>query len=141
MGKLVSFFIAGPTAPARLQLLLIAAAAVAIACMSLLIWGLYWRGEYREAKAAVTALAAQGQVLADKVETCSAAATETKRVGDAAIAAMGGLVAEAKKVHKDRTTTAQSLEEIARRTRTAGEGCDWAWQQIEQQKRKARAAP
>ena len=145
MGKIVSFFLAGPTAPARLQAMLIAAGAIAIACLSLLIWGLYWRGEYREAKAAVVVLKAQGDVLADKLGTCSAAADQAKRVGDAAIAAMGGLVKQAQDANKDRGKVAANLEELARQARKPGEGCDWAWDKIEQtrehNKRKARAAP
>lgn len=141
MGPIVSFFLAGPTAPARLQAMLIAAVAVVATCMALLVWGLYWRGEYREAKVAVTALKAQGDVLADKLGTCTASVDQGKRVGDAAIAAMGGLVKQAQDANKDRGKTAATLEELARQGRKAGEGCDWAWEQIEQQKRKARAAP
>lgn len=139
MGSIVSFFLTGPLAPARLQAMLIAAAAVAIACLSLLVWGLYWRGEYREAKATIVVLKAQGDVLADKLATCNAGADNAKRVGDAAIAAMGGLVKQAQDANKDRAKVAGTLEELARQGRKAGEGCDWAWGEIEQQKRKAGA--
>jgi len=138
MGALVSFFAGGP---ARIQAMLIAALAMALTCAALLVYGLWWRGEAKGMKAELTAAVAQGTVLADALGNCNAATDHTKRVGDAAIAAMGGLVAEAKKAHQDRGKTAATLEEIARQTRKAGEGCDWAWEQIEQQKRKARATP
>ena len=112
--------------PLQIKAALVAAAVMAIAILTLLVWGLYWRGEYREAKAALTVYAGQAAINKEAAERCSAGAEEAKRVGEAA---------------KDRTNTAQTLEELARQKRQSGEGCDWAWGEIEQQKRKARAAP
>ena len=127
--------------PLQIKAALVAAAVMAIAILTLLVWGLYWRGEYREAKAALTVYAGQAAINKEAAERCSAGAEEAKRVGEAAIAAMGPMVAAARAAAKDRTNTAQTLEELARQKRQSGEGCDWAWGEIEQQKRKARAAP
>lgn len=138
MGKLVAFFAGGP---ARIQMLLIGAMAIALVCAALLIYGLYWRGEAKEAKAELGIAIAQGTVLADKLGTCNAGVDQARRVGEAAIAAMTALVADAKKANAGRKITAETLDEIARQARKAGEGCDWAWDQIEQQKRKARVVP
>jgi hypothetical protein len=120
---------------------LAAAAALAIAMAALLIWGLYWRGEYREAKAALTVYAAQAAVNKEAVDRCNAGATEAARVGNAAIASMGPLLEAARRARADLDRGAKALDELARRPRAAGENCDWAWDQVEQQHRKARAAP
>ena len=141
MRGLVSFFLAGPAAPARLQVLLLGALGVALACLGLLIWGLYWRGEYRDAKAALQVAQAQNDVLAASLTRCDAAAAHTKAVGDAAVRAMGKLVQQAEEAQKGRTASADAIEDLARLARKAGEGCSWAWQQIEQQHRKARGTP
>jgi hypothetical protein len=141
MGKLISFFIAGPTAPARMYALLIAAAAVVIACMSLLIWGMYWRGEYRQALANIKVLEAQVQVSSAALASCNAGVDQAKRVGDAAIASMAPMVEAARRLHAGSTAAAASLEDLARQARGAGEDCGWAWRRIQEEHKKARAAP
>lgn len=127
--------------PVQVKAMVIGLGAMAIVCLSLLVFGLYWRGEYREVKAELGVAIAQGAVLADKIGTCSAATDETKRVGDAAIAEMRVLAKQARDAGKGNQASAAALEELARQARKTGEGCDWAWKQIEEQKRKARATP
>lgn len=145
MSKIISFFLTGPAAPVRIQAMLIAGAALALAMSALLIWGLYWRGEYREAKAAVVVYAAQAAVTKEAVERCNAGADQAERVGNAAIAAMRPLVEAAQRASAERGRTAKALEDLARQRRQPGENCDWAWDQIEQARqsinRKAGAAP
>ena len=139
MSKLIGFFLAGPAAPARIQALLIGAAAVAIAMLSLLVWGLYWRGEYRELKVATVVYADQVKVTAGALEACSAGTDAAKRAGDAAVSAVDKLLGQAQAGNADRKATAARLDEIARRTRNAGEGCDWAWDHIERDAQVTRA--
>lgn len=122
------------------QAKLAAAAALAIAMAGLLIWGLYWRGEYREAKAALTVYATQAAVNKAAVDRCSAGADEAARVGKAAIDSMGPLLESARRARADLDKGAKALDELARRPRAAGEDCNWAWDQIELN-RKARATP
>ena len=141
MNPLLSFFLAGPAAPGRLQILLIGALGVALACLGLFSWGLYWRGEYRDARAALTVAEAQRDVAAAALQRCDAATAHAKAVGDAAVKAMGKMVADAREAQKGREATAIAIEELARQSRQPGEGCGWAWDQIEQQHRKARSAP
>lgn len=144
MSGILSFFLAGPTAPARLQVLLIGALAIGAACLGLFTWGLWWRGEAREAKAVVAVYAAQVQVSSAALNQCNAGADEARRVGNAAIAAMGGLVADARKAGEGARALAGRLDELAREPRQPGQDCHWAWQQIEQQyqqNRKARPTP
>lgn len=123
--------------PPQIKAALVAGAAMAIACLALLVWGLYWRGEYREAKAAVTVYAAQAAINKGAVERCSAGADEVAKLGRAATTAMGVLLAEARRANKDRDERARALDDLARRPRATGEDCSWAWRQIEEQHRAA----
>lgn len=141
MNPILSFFLAGPAAPARLTGLLVGALAIGLACLGLYTWGLYWRGEAREAKAVVAVYADQVKVSSRALEQCNAGADETRRVGAAAVAAMGKLVRDAELANARRLTEAAALEQQAAQPRKPGEDCRWAWQQIEQQHRKARPTP
>lgn len=140
MSKLIGFFLAGPAAPARLQVLLVGALAMALTVAGLTIWGLWWRGEYREAKAALAVYVAQVQVSSAALNACNAGADEARKVGAAAVTAMGRLVAEARKANEPARALAGRLDELAKQPREPGQGCDWAWQQIERD-RKARPTP
>lgn len=141
MNPILSFFLAGPAAPLRLKALLIGGAAVLVAGMALLVWGLYWRGEYREAKAAVTVYAGQAAVNAAAANACTASVAQAEKVGSAVLTATAKLLAAARADGQHRARTATALEDLARRPRAPGENCDWAWDQIEQQHRKARTSP
>lgn len=139
MSKLTSFFLTGPTAPAKLQVLLIAAAAVAIACLSLLVYGLWWRGEAMSARVELTAARAQVGVLSEGLASCNAGADHAKRVGDRAVELMGKLVDQAQRDGKKSRDVADSIDAIARQVRKAGENCDWAWGKIEAEERISKA--
>lgn len=117
------------------------AIAAGAAMAALLTWGLYWRGEYREAKAVGVALEAQGQILAAGLTSCNAGADQAKRVGDAAIAATSELLEKGRKLAAPRQKTVERIETIIERPAKPGEGCDWAWDQIESDRQKARATP
>lgn len=138
MGSIVSFFVGGP---ARIQALLIGALAVAVVCMGLLVYGLYWRGEAKAAEGKVIAAVAQGTVLADAVKTCSAGVDAAAKVGAAALDVGAQLLeAERKRTAKD-AGLAKSIGDLAARKSAPGEDCRTAWREIEEELKKARAAP
>lgn len=137
MSKLIGFFLAGPTAPARITALLAVAAIAAAGVLGLYTWGVYWRGEYREAKASLVALEAQSKILAGEIRACSTAAKETSEAAVAAVAIGEQLLEEAQALNKGGRRTLAKADELLSRTPSASAGCEDAWKAIE----KARAAP
>lgn len=139
MGALVSFFAGGP---ARIQALLIIAGFGLAAGLGLLTWGLYWRGEYREAKATVVALQAQGEVLAVAVAACSDGVDNAKKVGDEALRTGAALLVEARRLHADVPRVVGKLEDLMNRKPPArADGapadCRDAWRAIAEEEQKA----
>lgn len=128
MGSLIGFFAGGP---ARLQALLIGAIAMLLACAALTIWALWERSGRLGATVQLTAAVAQQAVLADKLGQCDAGTAEAKRVGDAAIAAMGGLVAAARKQHEGSRQQVMRIEDLLAKPPPAGASCEDAWRAIE----------
>ncbi|TAK45276.1 MAG: hypothetical protein EPO27_10690 [Betaproteobacteria bacterium] len=130
---LLNFF-AGSAA--RLQALLIGAAVALITILALTVWGLYWRGEYREAKAALVMLEAQSKILAESVRACSAGVAEAKKAGEAAIEDGRKLLAEARRLAAGGRQQAERIERLLAQPTPPGAGCEDAWKDIE----KARGA-
>lgn len=132
--------------PLGLQAQLYTAAAAAAVCAALLTWGLYWRGEYREAKVSVVALQAQGEVLAGAVKTCSAGADMVASVGQAALAGMAAAQEKIEKANLPTQRTIERIERVIERPTPLGPdgrpvGCDAAWDLIEADHQKARVTP
>lgn len=121
---------------ARLQALLIGAMVAALVCAGLLIWGLYWRGEYREAKVSLVALEAQGKILAESVRSCSASVDQAKATGEQAKKDTRALLEVAKRLAAGGEQRAAALEELLRKPTPPGAGCEDAWKEVE----KTRAA-
>jgi len=117
--------------PLQLKAMLVAGAVMAIACLSLLVWGLYWRGEYRECKVANVVLVDQVKLLADKMDTQSAAVRENAAAGQAAVAAGEALLVEARKLSQAARRTAEASDAIARGAAQPGKDCRDAWREIE----------
>lgn len=127
--------------PLGLKAQLWTAAGAAIALLSLTTWGMWERAGRLEAKATNAYLAAQGQVLAGAVKECSAGAAEVKRVGDLAVAGMGGLVEKAEKMAAPKWQTVKTIQTIIERPAPPGAGCAEAWAEIEALHKKAGATP
>lgn len=102
-------------------------------------WALIERAGRLEAKATNAYLAAQGQVLAGAVEGCTKGAEEVKRVGDAAIAGMGGLIKKAEGLAAPKWRTVKEIQTIIERPAPPGAGCAEAWAEIEALHKKAGA--
>lgn len=135
MGSLLGFFAAGP---ARIQALLLCALAMVAACLGLLVYGLWWRGEAYSARAERDVAVAQAEVLAGGLKACNAGVDEAKRVGAAAVAAAGELVAAARRLKQPARETVQRIETIIEKGTPAGAGCEDAWRVIEADRQKAR---
>ncbi len=121
---------------ARLQVLIVGAMAALVVILALTVWGLYWRGEYREAKAALVTLQAQGEILAESVRACSAGVDEAKKTGEAALEDGRKLLAEARRLAAGGRQQAQRLEQLLAQPTPPGAGCEDAWKEIS----KARGA-
>ena len=118
---------------------LIALLAVALAFAAITAWGLYWRGEAREARIAVTALKAQGDVLAKGLEACNRSVAAAEKAGQAAVAQGAQLLAEARRLSAGGKRQADRIEDLLKQPTPAGADCREAWQKIDQD-RKAGAA-
>lgn len=134
MGALLGFF----SGPAQLKGLIIAAGVMIIVCLSLLTWGLWWRGEAYQATAERDVLRAQSEILAAAVKACSDGVDQAKRAGDAAVAAGGALLEAARRIKAPVQKTVERIETIIEKPAPAGAGCDRAWDAIEAE-RKGRA--
>jgi hypothetical protein len=119
-----------------LQIKLIAAGVAALLLAGLLAFGLYWRGEYREAQVTITTLEAQTKILAESTRACSASVEQTKAAGAAALANSRSLLAEARRLNAAGRSTVESLETLLRSKEPHG-GCDDAWRKIESIEQKA----
>lgn len=115
--------------PLQIKAMIVAAALAAIAILALLVWGLYWRGEYRECKVENTALTGQVAVLADKLDTQSKAIQDNAATGQAALAVGRQLLAEARK--KNPAPGAAKSDAAASGPAQPGKGCPDAWTEIE----------
>lgn len=141
MTGLIGFFLGGP---ARVQALLITAGVAMAAGLGLLTWGLYWRGEYREAQVEITVLQAQTAILADATAACSAGVAEAKKSSDAALRTGAALLAEARKLHGNVPAVVTELRDLIskdRRPDGSAKDCRDAWREIEDLERKAGRAP
>lgn len=134
MGALLSFF----SGPAQLKALLLGAGVCVLACLSLLTYALWWRGEAFEARAALEKAhaerdlaIAQGRVLAGGLQACNAGVDQAKQISDAAIVAMGELLDKARKLAGPREKTIERIETVIHQAPQPGEGCDWAWDKLE----------
>jgi len=142
MGALLTFFNAGP---ARIKMLLVGALAMAAVCLSLLVYALWWQAKaYRmeaqrnEARAERDRAIDQGRVLAGGLHACSGGVDQVKKLSDAALAGMDELLGKARKLAAPREKTIERIETVIHQAPKPGEGCDWAWDQLERE-RKARA--
>lgn len=138
IGPLLGFIGASP---ARLQAMLVGLLAMLLACAALTIWALWERSGRLGATVQLTAAIAQQSVLADKLGQCDAGTAETKRVGDAAIAAMGGLVAAARKANEAGRAQATRIEDLLAKPPPPDAGCEDAWRAIEAERNAARPIP
>lgn len=118
---------------------LIALAAVALAFALLTAWGLYWRGEAREAEVKITALAAQGKVLAEATRACSSGVEAARAAASEAVQRGAQLLAEAKRIGQPARAQAARIEALLAQGTPAGADCRDAWRAIEAN-RKAGAA-
>jgi len=125
----------------QLPLMAWGAIAAGVAMAGLLTWGLYWRGEYRDVKAVVVALQSQEKILVSALKDCSAGAAAVKSAGDVVRADVAAILAKAQKLAAPRQKSVERIETIIERPAKPGEGCDWAWDQIEAERQKARATP
>jgi hypothetical protein len=116
--------------PTAVQLKLIAAGALALLFSALLAFGLYWRGEYREAKVTIATLEAQSEILAEATRACSASVEQTRAAGASALAAGRNLLVEARKASAAGRRTIVQLEALLASKEPHG-GCDDAWRKIE----------
>ena len=119
---------------------LAALAAVALAFALLAAWGLYWRGEAREAAVKITALAAQATVLAEATRACSAGVDAAKAAADGALKGGLALLQEARRIGQPAHAQAERLEALLAKGTPAGADCRQAWAEIERN-RKAGATP
>jgi len=127
--------------PLGLQAQLWTAGIAAATCAALLTWGLYWRGEYRETKAVLVALEAQGKILVGAVKDCTAGAERVKDLGDKAVASMDELLGKARTLTAPKWKTVEKIETIIERPAPPGAGCNEAWAEIEALHKKAGATP
>lgn len=122
--------------PLQLKLMAAGAIAAAVAILALLVWGLYWRGEYREVNAKVVALEAQGNVLAEATRACTAGVDLAKQAGDQAVKDAREMLAEARRLAAGGRKQAAAIEDLLKKPPPPGAGCEDAWKEIE----KTRAA-
>lgn len=132
MGALVAFF----SGPARLKGLIAGAGVALVACLGLAAHGQYWRAEAKQAALERDLALAQAQVLSGSLAACNAGVDRSKAVGDAAIAAMGEMLAKARKLALPREKTIERIETVIHQAPKPGEGCDWAWGEIEREQRE-----
>jgi hypothetical protein len=83
MGSLLAFFAAGP---ARIQGLLIGAAALLVLVLALTTWALFERSGKLQLEVQVVSLRDQSQVLADSLGRCNAGVENAATAGAAAVA-------------------------------------------------------
>jgi len=115
---------------------LAAAAGVAAAFVAVAGWGLYWRGEYRELKAAQVVLEDQVKVLAHGVRACNAGVAQAKETAAGVLVTANKLLLDARRAQQERYDSARRLEKLLRQkppARADGKpaGCDDAWDLIE----------
>lgn len=92
-----------------------------------------WRlGEKLEAqRVQVTALKAQGDVLAASVRTCSESVAQAQKTGAAAVATGQALLAEARRMGAGGRAQAERIEQLLAKPTPSGAGCEQAWDEIE----------
>lgn len=108
--------------PLQLKAMLVAGLLMALAIAALSAWALFERSRYFECRAGTVALAAQGAVLGDKLETLSGAVQDAAKKGQAAVAHTRQLLAEAQRLAAPRADVDAS-EKAARAPAPAGKGC------------------
>jgi len=117
--------------PLQIKAALVAGAAMLITVLALLVWGLYWRGEAREAAVKITALAAQGKVLAEATRACNAGVEAARASSAEAIQRGAQLLAEAKRIGQPARAQAARIEALLAKGTPAGADCRDAWRAIE----------
>lgn len=138
MGALLGFFAAGP---ARLQGLLIGAAALLAMVLALTAWALLERSGRFEAKADVARLEAQTKVLADSLGRCNAGVEAAAKAGAASVADTKRLLDMAGRAMERTAAMRDEVRAIVSKpapTRADGKpkDCGDAWQEI-----RAKAQP
>lgn len=128
MGMLLDFFAAGP---ARIKGLLVGALVAGAACLALLVFGLYWRGEAYQARGERDLAIAQGDVLAAGIESCNAGVELAHSVAGAAVDQMRKLVDQARKQAAGARAQVARIEDLLKQPVPAGAGCDEAWELLE----------
>ena len=134
----VAFLVAGP---ARIKVLLAGALAIAALCLALLAYALWWQAAaYRmeaqrnEARAERDRAIDQGIVLAGGLRSCSGGVDQVKKLSDAALAGMDELLVRARKLAAPREKTIERIETVIHQAPQPGEGCDWAWGELERER-------
>jgi hypothetical protein len=136
MGAILTFF----SGPLQLKALLVVAGLALVSCLGLTAYGQYWRAEAKSAIGERDLAIAQGNVLAAAAKSCSAGVDQVKQVSNAAIATIGEMLARARKLAAPRERTIERIETVIHQAPKPGEGCEWAWDQIEAE-RKGRSKP
>lgn len=117
--------------PLQLKAMLIGAAAAAIAMLVLLTWAFFERSRYMECRATTATLAAEVQVLADKIERQSTEVRATANAGREAVAAGRELLKAAQRANAAAQKAADRSDVIARGPAQPGKDCLDAWREIE----------
>lgn len=136
---MIDFFLAGPL---RVKALLIVIPILLAGAGGLFTWGLYWRGEAREALVTVAILEAQGKILSEATRACSEGVAEASRVGRVATEHTRSLLGEARRLAAAKAPSLAQIEDLLRKPPTRREDgtpvdCRDAWQQIEAIEQKA----
>lgn len=138
MGWILDFFLGGP---ARIKMLLIG---VAIGVPVLLATGFYggwtlngWRlgAELAQAEGARDIAIAQGDVLSDSVERCSASVDRLAAAGEQALKTSRSMLEEAKRLQASGDKTIKRLQDLMA---NPPKSCDEAWKRLEDEFKKAR---
>lgn len=126
--------------PIVARLVLVAAIAAAGAALGWTLNGWRLGEEVAQLQTAVTALKAQGDVLAGAVRACNAGVDQAAKAGAAALAQGRDLLAEARRLSAGGRRQAERIEQLLAQPTPAGADCGDAWHAIERD-RKAGATP
>lgn len=127
--------------PARIQALAAGFLAVAVLCLGLTCWALWERLSATQARAERDRALAQVAVVSEAARACTASVDRAQVLSQAAVDAIDELLAAARRHSATAKRTSAALEAILSgpvATQQASD-CGWAWEQIEQQHRKAGA--
>jgi hypothetical protein len=142
VGSLVGFFLGSAGWTKALLLVAVSGWLAALAGYGTM---LYWRGEYRAARAEVAVLQAKAWVLAEATRSCSAGVDLARETGEAAVRNGAALLAEARRLHGRVPPVVARLEDLLKQKPPARDDgspadCRDAWLAIEREEQKAGGA-